>query len=217
MGSGGPLVLLLPGSRPGELRRHLPIIVEAARQMQAKQPLRFRLVLPNNALAEQARPFLARFAQVEIRTQGLAESLLEATIAIASTGTVTLECAYFGVPTVALYKTSWTTYQIAKRLITVNFLAMPNLLAGDTIYPEFIQHQATPENIARAALELLEDPARQDAIRAKLSKVVRMLGAPGASQRAADAIVNLVAKAPSAGHYSTPARPMAPLLINTSL
>ena len=100
-----------------------------------------------------------------------------------------MECAYFGVPTVALYKTSWSTYEIGKRIIQVNFLAMPNLLAGDAIYPEFVQHAATPENIARAALELLENPGRQEAVRARLAKVIRMLGTPGASSRAARAIL----------------------------
>jgi lipid-A-disaccharide synthase len=106
-----------------------------------------------------------------------------------------MECAYFGVPTVALYKTSWSTYQIGKRIIQVNFLAMPNLLAGDAIYPEFIQHAATPEKIARAALDFLENPSRREATHLKLGKVIRMLGGPGASERAARAIVKLASRA----------------------
>ena len=65
---------------------------------------------------------------------------------------MTMECAFFGVPTVTLYKTSWLTYQIAKRIVTVKSLTMPNLLAGETVYPEFIQDDATPENhFARGA------------------------------------------------------------------
>src|ERR1051326_2468150 len=170
--SPAPLVLLLPGSRLGELKRHLPVMIGAARLIHASRPVRFRMILPSKSMAEKARPYLAELPQIEIQTGGLAESLSAASLAIASTGTVTLECAYFGVPTVALYKTSWTTYEIAKRLIKVNFLAMPNLLAADSIYPEFIQHDARPDKIAAAALAILDNPSQQDAIRAKLAKVI---------------------------------------------
>jgi len=83
-----------------------------------------------------------------------------ADVAIASTGTVTMECARFGVPTVAIYKTSWFTYQIARRIVQVKYAAMPNLLAGGEISPEFIQTTATPENIAGTTLKLLHDEPR---------------------------------------------------------
>jgi len=185
------LVLLLPGSRAGELRRHLPVLQRCSELIAPKQVVRFRICLPNPALAAQAETFRWP-ANTIIQVGGLAESLRQADLAIASTGTVTMECAFFGVPTVTLYKTSWSTYQIGKRIIQVNFLAMPNLLAGDAIYPEFIQHAATPENIARAALDFLENPPRRDATRAKLAKVMRMLGNPGATQRAAHAIIQLM-------------------------
>ena len=85
--------------------------------------------------------------------------LSTATIAIASTGTVTLECAWFGVPTVAFYKTSALTYAIGRQIVSVKYLAMPNILAGKALFPELIQHEATPRNIAGAALELLDNPS----------------------------------------------------------
>jgi lipid-A-disaccharide synthase len=102
-----------------------------------------------------------------------------------------LECAYFGVLTVALYKTSLWTYWIGRRVVTVKYLAMPNLLANEPIYPEFIQHQATAANIAGAALELLGDPARRQEIQSKLARVISTLGGPGAAQRAAAAVLKL--------------------------
>ena len=80
--------------------------------------------------------------QTTIHVGNVGESLSHATLAIASTGTVTTECAYFGVPTVALYKTSWSNYLIARQIVAVPYLAMPNLLAGEQLYPEFIQHRA---------------------------------------------------------------------------
>ncbi len=155
-GSRRPLLLLLPGSRPGELRRHLPVLQGAARIIATRQTVRFQMCLPNQSLVDAAEK-CEWPANTTIQLGGLSEGLSQAALAIASTGTVTMECAYFGVPTVALYKTSWSTYEIAKRLIKVNFLAMPNLLAGDAIYPEFIQRAATPDNIARAALDFLEN------------------------------------------------------------
>ena len=185
-------VLWLPGSRIGELKRHLPVMLDALKKIQSAKPeVRARMVLPNEPLAQLARASLPP-AGLEIQIGSLAEALAKTTVAIASTGTVTMECAFFGVPTIALYKTSWSTYQIGKRIIQVKYLAMPNLLANEAIFPELIQHDATADNIAHAALDLLNDPQRREAIRAKLAKVVESLGGPGASQRAAQAILRLL-------------------------
>ncbi len=128
---------------------------------------------------------------MEIQIGNLPQALAEADVAIASTGTVTMECAFFGVPTVTLYKTSWFTYEIAKRILTVKSLTMPNILAGEEIYPEFVQGDATPENISRAALELLQDESRRAKIKSQLAKIVSSLGEPGAAGRAAAAILTL--------------------------
>ena len=102
-----------------------------------------------------------------------------------------MECALFGVPAVVFYKTSWPTYWLAKPMVNVPYIAMPNLLAGEEIFSEFIQAAATPENIAHAALELLRDAARRRAVTAKLAKIIASLGPPGAAERAAAAIVRL--------------------------
>ncbi len=187
-----PLVLLLPGSRAGELTRHLPVLLEAARRLQSQRTLRLRMVLPDETLAAQARAMGSSLPGLEIQADGLADWLAEADVAIASTGTVTLECAWFGVPTVAIYRTSWGTYQVARRIVQVGFIAMPNLLVGTDIYPELVQSAATPENIAREATDLLDNEARRTEIKAKLAKVSAWLGKPGASERAAKAILDLV-------------------------
>jgi len=103
-----------------------------------------------------------------------------------------LECAIFQVPTIVVYKTSWLTYQVARRIVTVQFIAMPNLLAGDLVFPELLQNDATADKIADAALELLNNPAKAAALKSKLSKVAASLGEPGASQRAAEAVLSLL-------------------------
>ena len=184
-----PTVLLLPGSRKSELQRHLPTMLAALKTIQEKLPTaKAKMVLPNPALVSLAK---ALGANLEIQIGELPWALAESDVALASTGTVTMECAFFGVPTVTLYKTSWLTYQIARRIITVKSLTMPNLLAGETVYPEFIQNEATPENLARAALELLENATHRAQIKTQLAKIIASLGEPGAAGRAATAILSL--------------------------
>jgi lipid-A-disaccharide synthase len=187
-----PTVLLLPGSRRAELKRHLPVMLGAARLIAAKQPVKFKLVAPSEEMAALVRSLQSSAKpQIEIQIGQLAEALSETTIAIASTGTVTLECAYFGVPTVALYKTSLQTYLIAKQVVTLKYLSMPNILADEPLFPEFIQHQATAANLAGAALGLLANPAGRAEIQAKLARVIASLGGPGAARRAAAAVLKL--------------------------
>ena len=189
--SASPLILLLPGSRPDELRRHLPVLLGALKSIRERLPAsRAKMVLPDAALVQQAKS-AAMPADVEIQAGGLPEALAQADVAIASTGTVTMECAFFGVPTVAIYKTSWSTYQIGRRIVKVKYLAMPNLLADGEIFPEFIQNAATPENISRAALDLMQDESRRAQVKARLAGIVSSLGKPGASRRAAAAISRL--------------------------
>jgi lipid-A-disaccharide synthase len=184
-----PAVLLLPGSRRSELQRHLPPMLGALKTIQGKIPSsKAKMVLPNESLVQLAK---LPGANLEIQTGDLPQALAQADVAIASTGTVTMECAFFGVPTVTLYKTSWLTYEIGKRLVTVKSLTMPNLLAGETVYPEFIQNDATPENLSRAALELLQDDSRREKIKSQLAKIISSLGEPGAAGRAATAILSL--------------------------
>ncbi len=184
-----PTVLLLPGSRRSELQRHLPAMLSALKLIQEKLPTaKAKMVLPNQSLLQLAKSL---GADLEIQIGELPWALAEADVAIASTGTVTMECAFFGVPTVTLYKTSWLTYQIGKRLITVKSLTMPNLLAGETVYPEFIQNDATPGNLSGAALELLQDGSRREKIKMQLAKIISSLGEPGAAGRAANAVLSL--------------------------
>jgi lipid-A-disaccharide synthase len=157
-------------------------------------PTRFELVVPDEHLAVEARRLGAGSGSPDLTVQvgGVSDVLRRATLAIACTGTVTLECALFGVPTVALYRTSSLTYHIAKRLVSVKYLAMPNLLADAPVFPEFIQGAATAENLSSAALALLTDETRRQAVKARLGEVVLSLGGPGASRRAAAAIERLL-------------------------
>lgn len=189
---GIPLVLLLPGSRKQEVRRHLPVMVEAVQTLMWKRAIRSRLIVPNDRLLIESRRYTGAVAGLETRVGGVAEALAEADVALACSGTVTLECAFYGVPAVVMYRTSWPTYFVARQLVQVRYLAMPNLLAGEAVYPELIQGEVTAENVAREALDLLMNADRREEIREKLRGVVGSLGAPGAAERAAAAVVRLL-------------------------
>ncbi|MCU0784691.1 MAG: lipid-A-disaccharide synthase [Verrucomicrobia bacterium] len=185
-------ILLLPGSREDEVRRHWPVVTGAFELLRRELPtLRGKIVLPNDALAQSARSFSVPTG-LEIQVGGLASALTEADLAITKSGTITMECAIFGVPALVFYRTSWPTYFIAKQIVRVRHLAMPNLLAVEELFPEFIQHAATPEKIARAALDLLNDPTRRETVKAKLAKIVASLGGRDATTRAADAVARLL-------------------------
>lgn len=187
--SSRPKILLLPGSRPAEIQRHGPVLMEAAQRIRATLDAEFLWVSPNARLSALAQPILAGHPEIQRQEGGLESALRTAHLALASTGTVTLECAWFRVPFVALYKTSWLTYEIGRRIITVPHLAMPNLLAGREIAREFVQHAATPGNLAEAALQLLRSPERHAQARRDLDAVVDRLGSPGAVDRAAGHIL----------------------------
>jgi lipid-A-disaccharide synthase len=185
-------LLFLPGSRPGELSRHVPVILEAWSIIQRVVPnLSARMVLANESSVEQAKA-LGVPENIKVQCGGMAEALAQADVGIASTGTVTMECAFFGVPAVALYKTSWFNFVIAKSIAKVKYAAMPNLLTNEEIFPEFIQSAAAGDTIAQATLDLLRDDARRARVKARLSEIVASLGEPGANVRAARAIMHLL-------------------------
>jgi lipid-A-disaccharide synthase len=129
------------------------------------------------------RPFLLEVARDEgySRRGGL-------DAALACSGTATLENALLGVPTVVAYKTSWPTYALARLIVRINYIAMPNILAGRAILPEYIQSAATAPALAGALEELLL-PARRRAVREELLALRPALGGPGAAVRAAEAIL----------------------------
>ena len=193
-----PTVVLLPGSRKSELQRHFPVMLEAFGKIRDAMPsVRAIAILPNETLAGMARAQLASSpgtanSALRIQVGGLSEVLIQATVAIASTGTVTMECAYFGVPTVTLYKASWWEYEIVRRLIKVKWLTMANILANDPVFPEFIQHAASPENLSRAALEFLRDESCRENVKARLKEIIAPFGGRRASRNAAEAILKLL-------------------------
>ena len=185
-----PLIALLAGSRAGELKKHLPILCETMRRIRAVKPGARAVMVLADRLVPLARQ-IGLPENVEVQSD-LAAVLARADLALAKSGTVTLECAFFGVPSVVFYKTWWLTWEIGHRIVQVKWAAMPNLLANEEVFPEFLQPAATAENISRAALELMTDAGRRTTVQSKLDNIRASLGQPGASGRAAEAILKLV-------------------------
>lgn len=182
-------ILLLPGSRRSELKQHLPAMLGAMKLIREKIPsVQAKMVVPNETLVQMAKSL---GVDMEIQIGNLPAALAEADVAIAKTGTVTMECAFMRVPTVTLYKGSWLNYQIARHYITVKTFTMANLLAGEEVYPEFLQYNLTAENLARATLGILQDETRRTKMHAQLDKIIASLGEPGATRRAAEKILSL--------------------------
>lgn len=187
----GPMILLLPGSRKSELKRHLPVMLGALKRIRERLPsATAKIILPNEEMKELARSIVR--SDLEIQAGHLPEALAQADLAISKTGTVTMECAFFGVPAVTMYKKAFLGLAIALGIVTVKSLTMPNLMAGEEVYPEFIQDAATPENVAGAAMDLLQNEPRREKIKSQLAKIIASLGQPGASRRAAEAISSLL-------------------------
>ncbi len=198
---------LLPGSRGSEIERHLPVMLAAARLIRAAvTEAQFILPLASTAPRGLVEGMVEEFwgeggpHGLEARATGTCgpvppplqiipgqayQALAAAHLAVVASGTVTVEAALAGTPTVIIYRLAPLTYRVAKLLIRVDHIGMANLLAGEGIFPELIQEDCTPERLAREALSWIRDLPRLGALRRGLTRVVAGLGPPGASQRAA--------------------------------
>jgi lipid-A-disaccharide synthase len=193
-----PLVALLPGSRPNEVRRMLPVLAQAAPIIHREVPdvqfvvarapsLEERLFLPLERLRAASIPIV-------VVEQAADEAMAAASVVITASGTATVQAAMHGRPMVIVYGVSPLTYAIGRRFVKVPHYGMVNLVAGRRIVPELIQERFTPDHVARETVSLLRDPSRADAMRADLAAVREALGGRGASMRAAQAVWRVATK-----------------------
>jgi lipid-A-disaccharide synthase len=189
-----PVVALLPGSRPNELRHILPVVADAARFIARQVPGTQFLVARAPALADELfgpldalRHAGIPLAVVEDATD---DALAAADVVVTASGTATVQTALHGTPMVIVYRLSNFTYALARRFVRVGTYGMVNLVAGRTIVPELIQDALTPDAVAREVVSLLNDRGRREAMRRDLADVRSRLGEPGASVRAARAVLD---------------------------
>lgn len=186
---------IFPGSRLREVRKNLPVMLETARELRKNDPeLRFLVVGAREKLKAEMEAMLQEedAGSVELVIGQSDEAMQRVWAAMLASGTATMEAAFFGMPFVLVYRVSWLTYWPAKWLIRVKWIGMVNILAGREIVKEFIQQEATVENLVPEMKALLEDETKRAQVVHDLKQVIDGLGVGGASERAAQAIAEEV-------------------------
>jgi lipid-A-disaccharide synthase len=189
------LVTILPGSRAAELRQHLPILRDACQRIHRESQAQFVLAAAPGSNLATLREGWPTELPLKIVVGETYNALASADAAIVSSGTATIEAALLDVPMVVLYRVTPLTAALAKPLVRTPFFSMVNLIAGKRAVPELIQNDFTPDRVAAEILRLLNDQSAREALRRDLAEVRQRLGPPGAVDRAADAILQLLGAA----------------------
>jgi len=197
------VLALLPGSRSNELHYLAQPFIETACWLHARRPtLEFVVPLSNN---ERRVQFEQAMAQVKAQGSDLPkltlvdgqsrEVMAAADVVLLASGTAALEAMLLKRPMVVAYKLAPLTYWLAKRLVKVENVSLPNLLANESLVPELIQHEATPENLGQTLLDYFDNPATMEKLNHRFDDIHQTLR-QDASKQAADAILNLLAQKP---------------------
>jgi lipid-A-disaccharide synthase len=194
--SGPWTIGLLPGSREMEIKRHLPILLDAARLLHhKKKETRYLLSLMPSFWKEPYLEMIRNARQhvpIEVTSKPAAEIFRRCHILAAASGTVTLEAAVCGCPMVVLYRVSRLSYLVGKTMIRVPHISLVNLIAGREVVPELIQDKADAVYVVRELLRLLENTERFHHMRDDLLEVRKRLGSPGASGRVAELAMEML-------------------------
>lgn len=191
------VVGLLPGSRKKEIISLLPPFLAAARLLTERSGQNFVFLLPRAStispelLEENGVGRYRDSLDLRVIDEKRYDLMAACDAVVAASGTVTLELAILGVPTVVTYRFSPRTYHLGRLLIKLQWFSLVNLIAGRTVIPELLQAQVTPDNIARELRVLLEDREARATMLRGLAEVREKLGGPGASRRAARIALNI--------------------------
>jgi lipid-A-disaccharide synthase len=182
------LIALLPGSRKGEVARHLPILIEAASRITSAglepAPKFILAVPPGLNLTERISG-----SSIQLQEGQTWDVLACSDLALAASGTVTIEACLLGTPMVTFYRVNKLSWYIGRRLVKVPFLSMVNLVAGRRIVPELIQNEMTAARLAKEALLLLGDETARQEMRGELALVAQQLSGPDDPMEVAAAVV----------------------------
>jgi lipid-A-disaccharide synthase len=191
-----PTVALLPGSRTNELTRIVPAMAASLPLIRMRVPnVQFLIAAAPNLADELFEPLMVRLkpgppSGEPILIRERTDDVLAASdVVITASGTATVQAALHERPMVVVYRLSPLTYRIGKPFVRVDMYAMANLVAGKRVVPELIQEHCTPERVAAETIRFLTDPELSRRTRDELRQVRQRLGAPGASARAAEAVL----------------------------
>jgi lipid-A-disaccharide synthase len=188
-----PVIMLMPGSRVQEIDNLLPDMVGAAELIAQKFPeCQFYLPRASTISRERIAPLLSNAAiNLTITQENTYDLMNISNLAIATSGTATLETALMNVPTVIVYRANPLTYWLGKWLVNIPYFGLPNIVAGRQVVPELLQAAVTADRIAVESLAILESPDRQQQIKADLAEVRHKLGESGAIRKVAQVILDV--------------------------
>jgi lipid-A-disaccharide synthase len=187
-------IALLPGSRPGEVDFHLPVMRDAAAKLYAERKMQFFCVRASTIDRRKLETALLHpTLRIPIVEEARYDAVSAADLVWTASGTATLETALLGKPMIVIYRLSWLTYWLARLLVRVQHIGMVNLLAGERLVPELIQDEANAARLVAESKTLLDDRVLRRAIIDKLAKLREGLGSPGAPERVADIALDMIA------------------------
>lgn len=194
--AGAPVLLVLPGSRPGEISRILPPFAQAVAILKVSHPNLAVVIPAAPTVAEAVKAQAGGWAHIVEGEVGKLDAMKAATVALACSGTVTTELAMAGVPMVVGYRLGNLTHAILKHLIRTPYITLFNIAAKDFVAPELVQDDCNGQALAREVGKRLDDPElRRRQIEAQSAALLKMgRGGPDPSEVAADAILKLLAK-----------------------
>ncbi len=188
----GPILTIMPGSRRNEIVRHIPFLSEIVRQIRRKRPDVVILMPVAESIHEREfTSFLESMPGIIPIKGGAYNALAYCDAAIIASGSATLEAALLKTPTIIIYRISWLSYYIARLIVNVDFIGLPNIVAGKEVFPEYVQH-LKPETIANTALSMI-DKGRQD-FAEELGHIIDILKVDDSYGLAAGAVISFLEK-----------------------
>jgi lipid-A-disaccharide synthase len=188
---GKKTIALLPGSRHGEISRHLPTMLAAAARMQAADRVQFFCLRASTIDNADLRSMVAD-VKIPIVEQDRYDAVRAADVVWTASGTATLETALLTRPMVIVYRMSWLTYFIARLLVRVEHIGMVNLIAGKRLVPELVQGDFTPPRLIAETRRFLNDNQLRSGVVEELTRVRERLGSPGAANRVAEIALGMI-------------------------
>jgi lipid-A-disaccharide synthase len=185
------ILLILPGSRKHEIKKHLPEIIKSAELISSNNNMQTVVACSENLDEEYLKSFIKN-SNIKIIKGNTYNLFKHSKFGIIKSGTSTLEAAIIGLPFVVIYSTSKLTYILAKRLVKINHIAMPNIIANKTVVREFIQHEVNSEMISNYINSLLTDDESLARIKTELTEIKKQLGGVGASKNSAKIIEKII-------------------------
>jgi lipid-A-disaccharide synthase len=185
------ILLILPGSRKFEVEKIFPACIEAA--LRLKKEFNLQIVVAGAAsIDEKLFAGISPLSEYKIIKNKNYELMKYSKVGIIKSGTSTLESGLFGLPMVIVYKTSLLTYFISKSLVRLKNIGMANIISGENVVTELIQHNVNPDSIYNEVKKILSDGDLFDSIKRKLSSIKIKLGSEGAAKRTAQSIYSLL-------------------------